>query len=143
MEAAASAAILVLGGYLTGNAGGSSEVARPPVVSTSPTQAGVLVASATDAGTDAKMTVRVTPAAGWVRVNAAVAGIPAGGRCRLVVVSNDGERQIAGSWVVPPDGTAGKGKDASLDGSAAVDPGQVKSVAVVNEDGKQYVSVPL
>ncbi|MET7609219.1 zf-HC2 domain-containing protein [Streptomyces avermitilis] len=143
LGAAASAAILVLGGYLVGDAGGASEVvAGPPGASSEPT-AGVRVASATDAGTKARMEVRVIPAAGWVRVKAQVADIPGGERCRLVVVSQDGERQTAGSWVVPPAGSKAENKGTILDGSAAVDPGQVKSVLVVNEEGKEYVSVPL
>lgn len=143
LGAAASAAILVLGGYLVGDAGGSSEVAAgPPGASSEPT-AGVRVASATDAGTKARMEVRVIPAAGWVRVKAQVADIPGGERCRLVVVSQDGERQTAGSWVVSPAGSKAETKGTILDGSAAVDPRQVKSVLVVNEEGKEYVSVPL
>jgi hypothetical protein len=89
------------------------------------------------------MEVRVIPAAGWVRVKAQVADIPGGERCRLVVVSQDGELQTAGSWVVSPAGSKAETKGTILDGSAAVDPGQVKSVLVVNEEGKEYVSVPL
>ncbi|MCX4564559.1 zf-HC2 domain-containing protein [Streptomyces phaeochromogenes] len=145
LGAAASAAVLVVVGYLVGGAGGSSssEVAGQPVVSAEPT-AGVRVASATDAGTGVRMAIRLTPAVGWVRVKAQVAGIPAGERCQLMVVSADGERQIAGTWVVAPASSSeAEDKGTSLNGSAAVDPGQVKSVLVVNEEGKQYVSVPL
>ncbi|MFD6891253.1 anti-sigma factor family protein [Streptomyces sp. NPDC059957] len=129
--------------------GGSTGVeARPqPTVSAEPSApsappAGTRVASATDAGTGARMTVRVTPATKWVRVHAAVTGISAGERCRIVVVSRDGTRTTAGSWVV---GTAehGEGKGAALDGSAAVDPADVRAVLVENESGKAFVSVPM
>lgn len=103
---------------------------------------GTKVASATDRDSGARMNVQVTPAAKWVRVHAAVTGIPAGERCRLVVVAKDGTRSTAGGWVV---GTAehGEGKGASLDGSAAVDPAQVKEVLVENESGRTFVSVPV
>ncbi|MEU6603454.1 zf-HC2 domain-containing protein [Streptomyces flaveolus] len=142
LSAAASAAVLFLGGFLVAGHDSSSDVADPPAASASPTQPGTRVASATDVATKAHITVRVTPAAGWVRLHAEVAGVPTGERCRLVVLSENGERQTAGSWVVPPSGKT-KGKGTSLDGSAAIAPDQVKSVTVENEQGKRYVSVPL
>jgi hypothetical protein len=88
------------------------------------------------------MTVRITPAVGWVRVSAAVTGVPAGEHCRMVVVSKTGDREIAGSWVVGDDGKGG-GKGAELEGSAAVKPGDVKAVVVENDHGKKYVTVPV
>jgi hypothetical protein len=78
------------------------------------------------------------PAAGWVRVTATVAGIPAGQRCRLEVVGRDGAAVLAGSWLVSPEGAA---KGTTLNGSALIDPGQVASVRVVNEAGRQYAGV--
>ena len=99
---------------------------------------GTRVGSFTDATTGARMTVRVEPAAGWVRVSAAVTGIPAGQRCRLVVVGRDGHREIAGSWLVSAkavrDGTV-------LSGAALVAPQDVAAVHVENVDGEQFVSV--
>jgi hypothetical protein len=88
------------------------------------------------------MAVRVTPVGDWVRINAAVTGVPAGQRCRLIVVSKNGDREVAGSWVV---GTApgGGGKGADLDGSAAVKSGDLTSVVVQNEADKTYITVPL
>ncbi|MFC4035509.1 anti-sigma factor family protein [Streptomyces polygonati] len=146
---AASAALVFLGGYLMGDDGSGTEatgpVTIPTVTAAAPTATpvpGVRVASATDPATHARMTVRLTPAAAWVRVNAAVSGIPAGERCRLVVVARDGSRRTAGGWTVGDDGT-GAGKGADLDGSAAVRPDQVASVLVQNEQGKTYVTVPV
>ncbi|WP_337523391.1 hypothetical protein [Streptomyces sp. SS] len=89
------------------------------------------------------MTVRVTPAAGWVRVRAAVTGLPEGERCTLVVVGRDGSRTTAGSWVVGAGAREGEGKGAALDGSAAVAPADVAAVVVENESGKRFVSVPV
>ncbi|MCY0923228.1 MULTISPECIES: anti-sigma factor family protein [unclassified Streptomyces] len=145
LAAAASLAAV----FWAGTQSGPGQVqAVPPVPSPtvsatpSPPPPGTRVASATDRLTGARMTVRVTPAPQWVRVHAAVADIPAGERCRLIVVSRNGKRTIAGGWVV---GSAehGEGKGAALDGSAAVDPADVKEILVENESGKAYVSVPV
>ncbi|MER5768561.1 zf-HC2 domain-containing protein [Streptomyces sp. NPDC001985] len=138
------AAVSVLGGgFLIGR--GTDDAGRvtagPTVTATPPVPAppeNVVVASAKDPGTGARMAVRMTPAAEWVRVNVAVSGIPAGERCRLVVVSRDGEREVAGSWLV---GSAEKG--ANLDGSAAIAREDVEAVVVENEDGKRYVTAPI
>lgn len=143
--AAALAAVFWTGTQL--GAGDSENVAQPappsPTASPAPSAVpGTRVASATDAGSGARMTVQVVPAAAWVRVHAAVTGVPAGERCRLVVVSRDGTRSTAGGWVV---GTTehGEGKGASLDGSAAVAAADIKEVLVENEAGKTFVSVPV
>ncbi|MER5928881.1 zf-HC2 domain-containing protein [Streptomyces sp. NPDC002054] len=118
-------------------------VPPPPATATpAPPPAGTKVASATDRASGARMTVRVTPAAHWVRVNAAVTGVPPGERCRLVVVAHDGSRTTAGGWVTGSQAN-GEGKGASLDGSAAVDPAQVKEVVVENEAGTRFVTVPV
>ncbi|MFE4309479.1 zf-HC2 domain-containing protein [Streptomyces sp. NPDC056891] len=117
----------------------------PPTSTTAPATPppGTRVASATDATSGARMTVRVTPAAAWVRVHAAVTGLPPGERCKLVVVGRDGSRTTAGSWVVGEAPGGGEGKGASLDGSAAVDPADVQAVVVENEAGKTFVTVPV
>ncbi|MFF5702992.1 zf-HC2 domain-containing protein [Streptomyces sp. NPDC012794] len=147
--AASLAAVFWAGARVGADAGNAGALPPPPPppspsapAAPSPPVAGTRVASATDAGTGARMTVQLTPAAKWVRLRAAVTGVPAGERCRLVVVSRDGTRSVAGGWVV---GTAehGEGKGAALDGSAAVDPSDVKEVQVVNDAGRTYVSVPV
>lgn len=143
LAAAASLAAVFWAGAQLG-AGDSVALPRPsPTVSTAPptTVPGTKVASATDPVTGSRMTVQMTPAAQWVRVHAAVTGVPPGERCRLVVVSEDGTRTTAGGWVVGREN--GEGKGASLDGSAAVDPANVKAVLVENEAGRTFVSVPV
>jgi hypothetical protein len=141
--AAAAAAVLLIGGVFIGRSGGAVSPQAVPVptppVSTAPS--GLMVASAKDSGTGASMTVQVVPAAKWVRVNASVSGIPAGERCRLVVVAKDGSREVAGSWVVGS--VNGHGKGANLDGSAAVAASDVASVLVENTAGKKYVTAEL
>ncbi|MET8828879.1 zf-HC2 domain-containing protein [Streptomyces sp. NPDC004610] len=139
--AVVTAASLLGAGFLLGGAGGTNEAGDPlprPTVTASAPVPGVRVASVTDPGTGARMAVRVTPASDWVRVNAAVSGIPAGELCRLIVVSDDGTREVAGSWHV---GSAEKG--ANLDGSAAVPADRVKEILVENADGKRYVTAAL
>ncbi|MFG2939407.1 zf-HC2 domain-containing protein [Streptomyces sp. NPDC048282] len=140
---AAVAAVAVLGGgVLIGkNMGGTTgAVADPPQSSISAPATlppvGTRSASGTSATTGSRMTVRVTPAASWVRVNASVAGIPVGEHCRLIVESKDGSREIAGSWVV-----ADRNKGANLDGSAAVPIDDVARIVVENDQGKEYVSL--
>jgi hypothetical protein len=145
--AAASAAAVFLGGYLAGGSPSSTEAASPaPTTVTAPAGTatatappGVRVGSATDPVTQARLTVRMTPAAGWIRLNAAVDGIPAGEHCRLVVVDRSGHREVAGSWIVGRT-PAGGGKGADLDGSAAVAAADATSVAVENDHGKTYVT---
>ncbi|MCJ1676688.1 zf-HC2 domain-containing protein [Streptomyces sp. APSN-46.1] len=141
--AAALAAVFWAGTQLGADDG--ANLARPPLpsptVSSAPAPVpGTRVASATDQRTGARATVQLTPAAKWVRVHAAVTGVPQGERCRLVVVAKDGTRTTAGGWVVGGQQN-GEAKGAALDGSAAVDPADVKEVLVENEAGKAFVSV--
>lgn len=112
----------------------------PPGTGTTaaPLPEGTRIGSFTDPETRAAMTVRVIPAAGWVRVDAAVSGVPEGEECRLWVVAADGTRQLAGSWLVSAQGAA---EGTSLDGSALVPPNEVSAVEVENVDGDHFVSV--
>jgi hypothetical protein len=125
---------LVGAGAVAGRQSAPAPVASGP---TSTPVAGTRTATATDAGTGARVSAQVVPAAGWVRVSATVTGIPAGQRCRLVVVGAAGDRQIAGSWVVSAKGAQ---DGTTLNGSALVDPAQVSAVLVENFDGRQFVS---
>jgi RNA polymerase sigma-70 factor (ECF subfamily) len=82
----------------------------------------------------------VVPAAGWVRVHVKVEGVPAGLRCRLVVVPRSGAPVQAGSWLVSPQGQK---QGTTLDGTALVALADVASVDVVTVDGRKLVSVPV
>jgi hypothetical protein len=86
------------------------------------------------------LSVRVEPAGGWVRVNVATSGIRAGERCRVMVVSRTGERQLAASWLVS---AIGEMSGTSLDGAALVAPEDVVAVQIENFDGRVLVSAPL
>ena len=101
---------------------------------------GTKTATAVDAATGARITVAVAPAPGWVRIKAAVAGIPEGERCLLEVVAKNGTVVLAGSWLVSEKGAA---EGTTLDGSALVAPADVASVRVVTDTGKRYASVAI
>ncbi len=146
LVAAAALAGVFWAGTVTGEDSPADVAAAPTATSTAtppPPPPGTMVASATDSASGARMTVRVTPAAAWVRLHAAVTGLPPGERCTLVVVGRDGSRTPAGSWVVGSGEHAGEGKGASLDGSAAVAPQDVREVVVENDTGRRFVTVPL
>ncbi|MCE7006353.1 zf-HC2 domain-containing protein [Kibdelosporangium philippinense] len=130
-----AAAALVTGGMFVGQ----MNVDQPQQVAVAQPQ-GVRFANATDGATGARLVVRVTPAADWIRVNAAVSGIKAGEMCRLIVVTHDGTREAAGSWVVPATEAA---SGTTLDGSALISAKDVAAVIVENTDGKHYVTASI
>ncbi len=95
----------------------------------------------TDAATGATIDATVVPAAGWVRVNALVGGIPVGENCRLIVVGrNNPDGEIAGGWIVSAKGAQ---DGTPLNGSAAVPPGEVTAIKVVNAAGKTFVTLKI
>jgi predicted anti-sigma-YlaC factor YlaD len=140
--AAAVVAAAIAGGIVLGRttAPEPAPVAQPSAVPSAATTTppGTRFAAASDSHTGARISVAIMPAAGWVRINATVAGIAAGERCLLEVVGRDGNAILAGSWVVSPVGAAA---GTTLNGSAMIDPAQVASVRVVNTSGRQFVSV--
>ncbi|MGW6933290.1 anti-sigma factor family protein [Lentzea sp. NPDC054927] len=139
--AAAVVAALVLGaGVFVGKATSPDANVAAPTPTVAPDPSGTKLANFTDPVTKASMVVKIVPAAGWVRTNMAISGIPEGEKCRIFVVSKDGSRQEAGSWVVSKKGAA---EGTNLDGSALVAPADVKSVVVENFAGKKFVEVPV
>lgn len=139
--AAVVIAVAIAGGVVLGRSTATAPEAQPTAVpSTAATVPGTRFAAATDPRTGARISVAVIPAAGWVRINATVAGIPAGERCLLEVVDRTGNAILAGSWMVSP---AAAVAGTTLNGSALVPPAQVASVRVVSTEGRQYVSVDL
>ncbi|GIF18999.1 RNA polymerase sigma-70 factor (ECF subfamily) [Actinoplanes tereljensis] len=128
--AAALAVVVALG---AGALIGRSTVPPPEAVATAPAR----TATSADAGTGVTMTAVVRPAAGWVRIHATVAGVPAGEQCRLVVVSRDGSRAPAGSWMAPDSGRT------TVDGSALIAPAEVVAVQAETYAGQILVTVPV
>jgi len=128
---AAAVALLLAGGVTLGRA-----TAPEPVVVASAAPRDGAVTLRGDGPSGVSMAAMISPAMGWVRLSATVRGIPAGERCRVVVLARDGRREIAASWLASAKGE----KDGTqLDGAAIVAPDQVAGVAVENEAGKQFV----
>jgi anti-sigma factor RsiW len=97
----------------------------------------VRTGAATDAETGVSMTATVRPAAGWVRVNATVTGVPGGEECRLFVIAADGSREPAGSWLSSATGST------TLDGAALMAPDLVTGVQAETYAGQILVAVPI
>ena len=141
--AAAVVAAAVLGGGVwigKGTAPSDGGNTALPTQSAAPDPAGTKLASVTDSTTGATLTVKVVPAAGWVRLNMRAGGIPEGQKCRIFVVAKDGSRQEAGNWLVSKKGAT---EGTNLDGAALVAPNDVASVEIENFDGKKFVSAPI
>jgi hypothetical protein len=138
--AAVAASALVGGGVVAGRLTDEPPVVAGPPVTVTPTPSavpGTQVLTASDDTTGAALDAQVVPARGWVRISVQVSGIPAGQRCRIVVVSRDGTRQEAGSWLVNDDP-----EGQTIQGSALVDPAQVAAVVVENLAGQTFVTAP-
>lgn len=131
--AAVAVGVVLGGGVMVGRATAPSEtvIAQGPA---QPPQGGRVLEGRDG---DVRMTVTLTPAAGWVRLAANVAGLPKGERCNLVVVGRDGARRIAAGWVVSAAGERG----VMLNGSASIPPDQVAAVVVENEAGHEFVTL--
>jgi hypothetical protein len=136
--AVVAVAVALGGGVLLGKSNTATTVALPAPALTppaSPAVPGTEHMSGVQGGR--RLDVTITPAAGWVRVNASVSGIAEGQKCKLMVVSKSGQSEVAGTWFVSQKGaTVGT----NLDGSALIPMDQVASVEVLNFDGHQLVS---
>jgi anti-sigma factor RsiW len=136
--AVALAALVGIGaaGVALGRSTASETITALP---TTPVETGSRLLTGFDPSTGARMTVTVTPAAGWVRVKATVIGIPAGERCMLVVVDRSRDRYIAASWLVSP---AAEKNGITVDGAAVVALGDVAAVAVQNFERRELLIAP-
>jgi hypothetical protein len=129
IAAVAVGAALLGGGIAAGQA-------LAPSAPTTQVAAGARSAQVTQGAVTAAVTV--TPANGWVRLAANVKGVPAGEHCTLLVVAKDGTEEVAGGWVVPPQGET---NGVHLDGSAGIAPDQVRQVVVQNSAGDRYATL--
>ena len=126
----AAAVLLVLvalaGGLLIGlnTGGGPAPIALP---------AGSTKVAASNPANGVHMTVVITPANGWVRLEGAFTGVPGHARCYLMVVDRSGHRVIAGSWLAPYKSPPGGER---VSGSALVPRDDVAAVQVVTFGGQ-------
>lgn len=135
-----AAAAAVVGAALVGGGVLAGRGTAPEVPAAAAPVAGTRSIEATDPTTGARIEVDVIPAAGWVRLSAEVEGVPAGERCRIVVVGADGQREVAGSWLVSAKGAA---EGTALETFALVAPADVSAVVVETVTGRQFVSAPV
>jgi hypothetical protein len=134
--AVVAAAAVLGGGVLIGRTSAPpAVVAAPAPTGTGPAAEAVVLSGGGESG--AAMSATLSPAQGWVRLSTTVHGIPAGERCRIVVVAHDGSRHVAGSWLVSPGGWR---DGVTLDGSAIVPVDDVAAVVVENEAGREFVT---
>ncbi|HZA17946.1 MAG TPA: zf-HC2 domain-containing protein [Pseudonocardiaceae bacterium] len=127
----------LIGAGVAGVALGRSTVSETITAApTMPAETGSRLFTGFDPSSGARLTVTVTPAAGWVRVKATAVGIPAGERCMLVVLDRNRDRYIAASWLVSP---VGEETGTTVDGAAIVAPEDVTAVAVANFEGREFV----
>ncbi|CAM4248964.1 zf-HC2 domain-containing protein [Nocardiopsis rhodophaea] len=143
VAAAAAAAVLVGGGVVAGRSMGLDvppQTAPSPSAPTEPPDApeGTVTVSGEDPVTGVNGEMTIEPAKGWVRVNAAISGIPAGEKCRLVVVGKNKEREVAGSWLTS---AAGEEEATTLDAAALIAPENVEAVEVWNFEGDRFLRV--
>jgi anti-sigma factor RsiW len=110
--------------------------AGPAGSSAVPAGSSAVPVAATDPQTGVSMTVALTPATGWVRLHATLSGVPAGSQCRIFVVSADGARQQAASWLAAAESM-------TVDGSALMAPADVTSVQAETYAGQILVAVPV
>jgi predicted anti-sigma-YlaC factor YlaD len=130
----------VLVGRGTGPGQQTNGALPTPSATTQAPVPGTRIGTTYDAQTKVRLTASVVPAVGWVKVNAAVNGIPAGENCRLIVVGRNGAQEVAAGWVVSANGAR---DGTNLDGSAAVPPDEVVAIKVVNTSGHTFATLNL
>jgi putative zinc finger protein len=136
LTAAAVALLVALGGAFVA---GRSTAPQSPTTQSPITQAagGHTVQGAGLNGAALRVSITPSPSGDWVRLVATATGFPRGAHCRLIVITADGRREVAGSWTVPAAG--GPDGGVVLAGSAAVDFSQVRAVAVDTDAGQELM----
>ncbi|MFL6123073.1 anti-sigma factor family protein [Actinophytocola sp.] len=139
VAAAAAVAVALGSGIFLGRETAPSPVAGPTfTVATTPSNA--IIAEGENTQTGATMNVALEPKKGWVWVDATATGLPAGKPCALYVISNQGDKVLAGTWMVSPESA----KKSRVTGMALVSPDDVKSVVIETiNDNKEVVTVPI
>lgn len=138
--AAAAAVVVALGGgVVLGRQTAPTSQVGAPMFSVATVPSNARIAQATDSKTGASMDVALEPKKGWVWVHATAKGLPEGVPCELYVISTEGDKELAGSWLVSAEGA----KSSRLEGMALIAPDHVKAVEIETRDGKEVVSVPI
>lgn len=142
LVAAAVAGLVAVSGLVGAVLGGGDDDGTniaEPTVSPSETVPGTVEYEGTDPTTGVYLEASVIPAANWIRLDVHVTGVAEGERCQLVAVSESGERQVAGSWVIGEKAAGPEGL--SVAGSAAMSVDDLARVEIVTFDGEHLVGV--
>lgn len=134
---AAAVAVLLVGGGVTGALieGQSSS----PSVSSAAVPGGRTF-TAHDAATGVGMTVTVIPQQiGFSRLQARLTYEPANAHCQLIAVGRNGQREVASSWAVGPDGSGAAGTQVT--GSVAIPAADIQRLEVRTLGGRHIVAV--
>ena len=102
---------------------------------TTPTAAAnTYTVSATDRQTGVGMTMNVTRASGWVALTGQFTGVTPGTPCDIYVISDTGQRVLAGGWVAPANANTAV---VTINGSAVIDPAHVAAIEVVDTNNNR------
>jgi hypothetical protein len=94
----AAAVLVACAGAVTASRALYPPTVRPGAEATS----WAVTVSGSNQRTHAGLTVRYTPQAWGLKLEAQVSGIPVGTRCELLVMNSRGQRVAAGSWTIAP-----------------------------------------
>ena len=83
------------------------------------------------------MSVDLEPAATGTTLQLWLRGVPQGERCRLIAVSDSGERDVAGSWEVSYRGTA------TIKGTTSIARSHLSRLEIRTYSGRTLVSAPV
>lgn len=132
---------------LVAHESGRSALKQSPVPSTAPsttpgaaTPRVIRELSATDRATGVLARVTMQSRRWGTAFDVRVTGAPAGMRCRLVAIDKNGNKDIAGGWVVPINAHGGTGE---YYGSSMIMSDRLASIEVRTIDGKRLVRIPV
>jgi len=125
----------VITAVVVGGNGGGQQIAQPP--------ASTVLTGSTVQGRDPATGVSgaaTLAAASWgTKVQAKFTHEPRGEKCKLVVVSTSGERQIAGNWTVTDTAAAGAGTN--VQGSVSVPTTDIARLEVWTAAGQRLLTI--
>jgi hypothetical protein len=96
-----------------------------------------LVASATDAHTNVRADVTLTPDDWGSSLALRLSGVAPEEHCSLVAVDDHGRRDVASTWVATYEGAA------VVTGHTSFQSGRITKLLVVTADGRTLVKVPI
>jgi hypothetical protein len=136
--AAAVAALVaapVITAVVVGGGDSGQQIAQPPA----PTAPASRTVQGRDPATGVSGVATLAAAPWGTKLQAKFTGEPRGAKCRLVVVSTSGERQVAGNWTVTETAAAGAGTN--IQGSLSIPTTDIARLEVWTATGEQLLTV--